>query len=1203
MAKLAQKRKRRGVILSHSGLQRLQAAQEQLAITQNQGYRYTLEQLSELTQVSVRSISRLQSGKIAVDRQTLEDFFRAFDLVLTPQDYVEPNGTAAAKEAVAHPSIEAIAQDWGEAPYVSSFYGRTAELATLTAWIAEDRCSLVGILGIGGIGKTALAVKLAEQLQGQFEYVIWRSLRNAPPLETLLAELVPFLSGQEETKAEIGNLFQCLQNHRCLIVLDNLETLFQTEKAGQYRPEYEAYGELLRVVATACHQSYVVFTSREKPAQLAQFEGACLLPLGGSPEASQALLEAAQLTGSDRQKQALSNHYRWNPLALKIVASSIHDLFDGEIGLFLQQETFVFNGLRHLLDQQFDRLSKLEQSIMYWLAINREWTTIAELEADLFPAVPRASLLEALETLSWRSLIERKSGCYTQQPVVMEYSTETLLNRMSDEIENGSLLALPNALLQAHALIKAQSKDYIRDSQTRVILAPLVVRLLNSLRSQKEIVYQLNQILYRLKTECSHQPGYASGNLFNLLRHLQVDLSNYDFSHLHIWQADLQNVNLHRVNFSYASLLNFRFTQPFGSVLAVAFSPDSQLLATVYHRNNAICLWEVADGQSKLLLEGHAGLVWALDWRQDDRMLASGSEDHHVRLWDTETGICSGILQGHQGTVRTVAWQPNGPFLASAGDDNVIRIWDVRTQTCCRTLQGHQNWVMSVAWSPVSDRSSPGAGQILASASFDQTVRLWDVQSGECLQILSGHTGGIWAIDWSPDGRYLATGSEDQSVKIWDVDRGHCLKTLQRNRSTLFSVVWSPDSRMLASSGQDYNITIWDVERGHCLKTLQGHHNAIWDLDWSANGKILASGSHDHTVRLWEVNESQSSHYQTLKTFQGYTNAVFALAWSPDGHALASGSADYQIRLWEPATNRCFKTLQGHSGWVWGLAWSPDGVMLASGSDDCTVKLWDVNTGQCIKTLQAHTNWVWALAWSPDSQFLASGAGDLTIRLWDVKRGKCLHIFQGHQNWIWGLDWSPNGDWIASASHDCTVRIWDVSTGECLQVLQGHDNWVEAVAWSPNGQLLASGSHDRTICIWDSSSGECLKRLQGHDDMVKTVAWSPDGQLLASGSHDSTIRLWQVSTGECLGTLEGHTSQVWSVAWCPLISSDASAKQEFILASSGDDEMIKLWNISTYECSKTLRADRPYEGMMITGVTGITEAQKATLQALGAIID
>jgi WD40 repeat protein len=116
--------------------------------------------------------------------------------------------------------------------------------------------------------------------------------------------------------------------------------------------------------------------------------------------------------------------------------------------------------------------------------------------------------------------------------------------------------------------------------------------------------------------------------------------------------------------------------------------------------------------------------------------------------------------------------------------------------------------------------------------------------------------------------------------------------------------------------------------------------------------------------------------------------------------------------------------------------------------------------------------------------------------------------------------------------------------------------------------------------------------------MVRTIAFSPGGQILASGSHDQTIRLWWADTGQCWKVLEGHTGQVSSVAWYPTSSAEID---DLILASSSADETIKIWDINTGECWKTLRADRPYEGMNITGVTGITTAQKATLQALGAI--
>ena len=1211
-------KRKRGVILSPEGWQRLYSAQAQSEIEGNRGQPNTLEDLNELTGLSPHTLTKVRRRQTPVDKRSLEDYFSTFNLTLTFKDYVP-----ASQETKLHQQqVIPIQQDWGEAIDVSLFYGRTEELATLETWVLRDRCRLIGVLGMGGIGKTALTVKIAQQLQNQFEYVIWRSLRNAPPLETLLGELVSFLSQEQETQGEMKLLIECLRSSRSLVILDNFETiLLAGECAGKYINGYGKYGELLRLVGETFHQSCFIITSREKPTEFAAQEGVDLpvrsLSLKGSTEATEKLIQVKGLFGSEIQKQQLCDRYGCNPLALKIVATSIQDLFNGDIEAFLTQDTAVFNSIQKLLDQQFQRLSPLEKTIMYWLAINREWTTISELTEDIIPAVSKGNLLEALESLSWRSLIEKatptliekQTGSYTQQPVVMEYVTESLIEKVTSEIIQASSSL---SIFCRYALIKATTSYYVRESQIRLILEPIAAQIRRNFGFSKVMEQQFQKILKLLRNSEIALSGYGASNLIHLAHHLQVDLTGYDFSGLRIWQAYLQGIALHRVNFAYADFAKSVFTQTFGSILSVAFSPNGKLLA-MGDTKGEIHLWQVSPPGLLFTFEGHTSWILSITWSPDGKIFASSSYDRSIKLWNAHTGECVKTLTGHDNWVLSVAWSPDGKTIASGGDDRTIRLWNPHTGECIKTLIGHGNWVFSVAWSPVSAASPQGIGNILASSGDDKTIRLWDVRQGKCLKVLSGHSNWVRSVAWSPVSAassqgidtILASGSDDQTIKLWNPNTGKCLKTLTGHTYWVSSVAWSPNGQTLASSSHDQTVKLWDISEEKCLKTLQGHSKWVWSLAWSPDSKTLASGSYDQSVKLWNSRTGQCT-----RTLQGYTNWVFSVSWSPDGQTLASSSEDRTVKLWDVRTGKCIKTLSGHKGLVFSVAWSSihttsvEGIeqIIVSGSDDQTVKIWDPKRGKCIKTLSGHKGLVWSVAISPDGKIIASSSNDQTVKFWDVSTGQCLRTLDGHSDPVHSVAWSPDGQILASGSYDKTGKLWDPKTGRCLLTLQDHENWVRSVAWSPDGKTLASSSSDQTVRLWDPQQGKCLKIFQGHISQIGSVAWSPVsagsaegiGQIIAVSSADQTVKLWDARTGQCFKSLEGHTNQVGSVAWSP---------NGQIIASGSVDETIKLWDVKTGECLKTLRADRPYEGTNITGVTGLSMAQKSTLCALGAFAD
>ena len=1078
-------------------------------------------------------------------------------------------------------------RDWDHAPDdLSVLYGRTDELAELKRWIVSERCRAILLLGMGGTGKTALAVKLAEEIEDEFEYLIWRSLRDAPPLEEILTDLLKFLSNQQlidlskTVEEKISLVIDYLQKHRCLLVVDNVESIMQGgARVGQYRVGYEDYGKALTAIAQTRHQSCLLLTSREKSKVFASLEGKtrpvrCLQLIGLKAAAAEKLLKARGVSSSDEKWKELVKFFAGNPLALNFVSTDIIDLFDGDLDKFLSEGLETYSGIQDILDQQFNRLSEMEKKIMYWLAINREAISFSELRDDFVYPIEPTELAEALKSLVWRSLIEKSGGLFTLQNVVMEYITEKLIEEVSEEIRRGKI-----TLFNSHALMKAQVKDYIRETQVRLILNPIKQRLLTLLRGKNNLEIQLRQILSRLREESPRQPGYAGGNVINLLSQLNhQQLTGFDFSYITIWQADLKKLNLPDNNFAHADLAKSVFTQKFGGIESVIFSPDGKLIATG-NTNNEVRIWRVADGQQVLTCKGHTNWVMSLAFSPDSQTIASASEDHTIRLWDLKTGQCLETLRGHTNKIWSVAFSPDGQTVVSGSDDCTVKLWEIKTGQCLKTLQGHTYWVRSVAFSP--------DGQTVVSGSDDRTVKLWDLNTGQCLKTLQGHTYWVRSVAFSPDGQMVVSGSDDCTVKLWELNTGQCLKTLQGHTNRIWAIAFSPDGQTIASGSYDHTVRLWDPSKGECLKTLQGHTDRVMSVAFSPDAQTVASGSEDQTVKLWDVNTGQCLH-----TWQGYSNMIWSVAFSPNGQTIVSGSDDYRVMLWDVNTGQCLNTLPGHTNRVMSVAFSADGQTVVSGSEDQTVKIWNVNTGQCLHTLKGHINGIWSVAFSRDNQTVVSGSDDQTVRVWEIMTGQCLHTLKGHTNRVVSVAFSPNGKAIASCSYDKTIRVWDASTGQCLHTLSGHSSRVWSVAFSPDGQTIASGSEDQTIKIWDVNTGQCLKTLTGQSSWIISITFSPDGQTLISGTQERQVNIWNIHMSQCQKTLHGHTHRVMSVALSPDVQ---------IIASGSMDETIKLWDFETGKCLKTLRATRPYEGLNITGVSGLTDAQKSTLKALGAV--
>ena len=1097
--------------------------------------------------------------------------------------------------------------DWGEALNRPSFYGREQELATLWHWVLEERCRLVSVLGMGGMGKSALVVRAMQGLAEHFEVVIFRSLRDAPECSTLLESCLQVLSSKALTQLPPGleprlsRLLEEMRNRRVLLVLDNLESLLQAgDLNGWLRSGFEDYDHLLRRLSEAGHQSCLLLTSRERPTVLRTLEGSRLpvrsLRLDGLDiAAGQQLLAEHGVKGTSEEHARLLQVYSGNPLALQIVTETISDLFGGEIRPFLSVGTAIFGSICELLEEQWVRLSPLEQTLLYWLAILREPATLEELLSVLVTPLARVQLLEAVEGLRRRSLIERGqlAGSFTLQSVVLEFVTDRLVSTACLEIQHGQL-----RLLREHGLSQALAKEFVRQTQHRLLLSPLLERLQRVYQGRAQLEERLCELLHAGRGLSPLAQGYAPANLLTLLRLLHGHLRGLDLSRLLLRGVHLQAVAMQDTTLSGALLQECVFTESFDAITAVAISPDGRYWAASGRRGEVqVWEWEQATGPIlHRVWQAHTDRTDALAFSPDGRLLATGSWDNTLKLWDIESSALR-WSSWHPRAIHSLAFAPDGPssasgsgrLLATGGSDATVRLWDLQTGTQVQTLP-HPSRILSVAWSP--------HGHLLASGDFEGQIRLWEIgqnRSAACVQSLSGQSNRVLRLAFAPDGRTLASAGGDCTVKLWDVGQESSLslrQTLSEQSDLVFALAWSPDGRMLASGGHDHTIWLWDVESSRSRTTLPGHTAIVHGLAFMPDSRRLLSGSEDGTLRLWDAQRGEA-----LRVLQGYAASLFDVDWSPDGARLASAGSDGVVSIWELERETPPEGLHGHGRVVYGVAFSPDGRLLASSGWDDAVRLWDASTGERRQTLRDPDHvgtFFFGVAFSPDGRLLASATSPRGVYVWETTTGNRWWAEQQLSSWVHRLAWSPDGAWLVGGGDDGQVYVWDGSDGTLLQSLAGHHGVVMDVAWSPDGKRLVSAGRSGELVVWDVQNWQPVRSLAQQAGIISAVAWSPDGSRLISGSSDGRLCWWQVHGGECIWVREAHQGMVYALK----VSPDGST-----LASCGDDGAITLWDLELGEHLRTLRRDRPYERLNITRIRGLTEAELATLRALGAIED
>lgn len=320
-------------------------------------------------------------------------------------------------------------------------------------------CRLVGIWGLGGVGKTLLAKTLVAQVGEQFEGVIWRSLKDKPTLDDLCSSILMGLGVMPALGQATVQLLSVLSQKSILLVLDGIESILQSgQLAGEYQAGYQAYDEFFQSAAGLL--GCIVVTGIEGPAALRRERGYSRRPQVDSPcviaqdassqdanpegvgvqsvgsltlgqlsePAAISLLQAESLTEIERWPDLIAR-YQGHPLALKSAARVIREIFGGHVAAFLAHTAVLFTDISRLLAPSFQRISAAEESLLYWLASQEASLSLEALHRLLPLPISLSELVSVLDSLKQRSLLTiYLGGEIREEPLSVSPSGSSLVS-------------------------------------------------------------------------------------------------------------------------------------------------------------------------------------------------------------------------------------------------------------------------------------------------------------------------------------------------------------------------------------------------------------------------------------------------------------------------------------------------------------------------------------------------------------------------------------------------------------------------------------------------------------------------------------------------------------------------------------------------------------------------------------------------------
>jgi WD40 repeat protein/tRNA A-37 threonylcarbamoyl transferase component Bud32 len=503
----------------------------------------------------------------------------------------------------------------------------------------------------------------------------------------------------------------------------------------------------------------------------------------------------------------------------------------------------------------------------------------------------------------------------------------------------------------------------------------------------------------------------------------------------------------------------------------VAWSPAGDRIATDSGADATPHLWDATTGKEVCLLKGHLPTrsvcqIYAIAFSPNSELLATASSDNTARVWDARTGDIVAVCNGHTLDVHGVAFNPTGDRLLTWSTDNTSRLWDPKTGEMQRVFP---------CPSP-GDVAFSKDGKTLAATGRDGAVRLWDAGEQSDPSTLRRVDTRPECVAFSEDKSRLAMTTTAGTIEILDLGAMRRFSIARKTDEPISDLAWSANGAHIVALGRTGNVYVWDTVFGSYAQAHAGQGDLrVGRIAISPDGAFALASSDRGRVLL---NLKTGRKIADLKNASagGLSPLRHTAAFTTDGsRVVTSDPTGGDLRVWSTMTGEMLAESEERDGGIASLAINRAGTRVATASFRRRARVYDLETAKLVSETREHLFPVSDVVFSPDGSRVASAdmadAGGKVL-IWDAATGETIVSVGGASGGVPTLCFNPEGTRLLTASTSGVMRLWDTETGAELSVMKGHVGGVWWAGFAKAGDVVVSASEDKTLRVWGLSNEE-----------------------------------------------------------------------------------------------------------------------------------